>query len=724
MYMKKSLFCLNPLAVIVGLLPFSVFAHEVVSPPDTVILPEVTVSATKKTLAKGALRPEVIATESISAQAIAKSGASNINEAVDKNPGIAVQLECSICNVRNVSLNNLPGRYTTLLIDGIPIYSSVSSAYGLDSLSVNGIERVDIARGAGASLIAPEALSGMLNLVSKKPNKDEASLRLQAGGFSAWQAELYAAKKLNGGAFTITASGNQHGTVDANGDGLSEYTGYQRKMLGFGYFIDDMAGFKWRGRLDVVDEKRNGGAVGDDYAAIKNSNNGNPFDFSQGVHASPAANGWLVPDGSGTDTLANGASGIAYQAGRGGLAEIIFTKRTQWIGSAERKTDSEKWRFALGIATHKQDSFYEFSDYVAKQRQYFAEASYQVYLKNWNITAGLNYRYEDLASHGYSAANGLAVHGVDNYVYRTPAIYLQANGHLLDDTLEVNASLRYDRHNQFGGITSPRLNLLYRHNDAWSSRLSLGTGFRAPTSFFEQDHGILDDVQIVRVVNKVEQSRNLSYTLNYTDDRLNVSPAYHYTRIDNMALLAPNQPNPDGSASTVTLFSSATTPVIVQGLNVNASYQLSPLMNLAFGAELFHYQFEAGTLSFARPTAKAYFGLDYTGEKWDLSSKLVWTGSQNLRKFHDDGSGAQERYNLDGSPKLDKSPAFFTLDMRSEYAFNTHLSAYLGVDNVLDYKQIDHENMLWIDAQGGLDTTHIWGPNRGRFIYAGIQLRF
>jgi outer membrane receptor for ferrienterochelin and colicins len=301
---------------------------------------------------------------------------------------------------------------------------------------------------------------------------------------------------------------------------------------------------------------------------------------------------------------------------------------------------------------------------------------------------------------------------------------LQANGHLLEDQLEVNASLRYDQHNQFGGVASPRLSLRYEHNAAWSSRLSLGTGFRAPTSFFEQDHGILDDVQIVRVLNKVEKSHNLSYTLNYTDDRLNASSAYHYTRIENMALLSPNQPNPDGSAGTVTLFSSATTPVIVQGLDMNASYQFSPRVNIAVGAELFHYQFEAGTLTFARPTAKAYLGLDYAGEKWDFSSKLVWTSRQNLRKFHDDGSGQQGRYNLDGSPKLDKSPAFFTLDMRTEYAFNPHLSAYLGVDNLLDYKQIDHESMLWLDAQGHLDSTHVWGPNRGRFIYAGIQVRF
>ncbi|WP_199898267.1 TonB-dependent receptor plug domain-containing protein [Methylobacillus glycogenes] len=97
----------------------------------------------------GALRDELVKTESISERRIEQSGATNLTEALEKQPGIAVQVECSICNVRNVLLNNLPGRYTTLMIDGIPIYSSVSSAYGLDSVSVWGIERIDVARGRG-----------------------------------------------------------------------------------------------------------------------------------------------------------------------------------------------------------------------------------------------------------------------------------------------------------------------------------------------------------------------------------------------------------------------------------------------------------------------------------------------------------------------------------------------------------------------------------------------
>ena len=176
-----------------ALVPLSSQAQDAAAPAPQA-LPPVTVISNQGSMRPGALRSDIVKTESIGARAIERAGATNINEALDKNPGIAVQVECSVCNVRNVLLNNLPGRYTTLLIDGIPIFSSVSSAYGLDSVSVWGVERIDVARGAGASLIAPEALAGTVNIVTKRPQEDEARLRAQIGSYGSRQLDGYVAR--------------------------------------------------------------------------------------------------------------------------------------------------------------------------------------------------------------------------------------------------------------------------------------------------------------------------------------------------------------------------------------------------------------------------------------------------------------------------------------------------------------------------------------------------
>lgn len=702
---------LNTLAVLVSAIWMApTHAHGA---EDVVTLPNVTVSAktSQGSMRPGALRDELIKTESVNEQAITRAGATNVNEALDKNPGIAVQVECSICNVRNVLLNNLPGRYTTLLIDGIPIFSSVSSAYGLDSVSVWGVERIDVARGAGASLIAPEALAGTVNIVTKRPLTDEAKLRAQMGSFGSRQLDGYAAKVFSQGALTATFNLNRHDAVDANGDGISEYAGYDRKMAGLGWFADDIGGFKVKGRIDAIDEKRNGGALGRNYDAIKSDRSGNSFDFSKGPNGSPFANGWLTQDGT----------FVPYTEGKSGFSEIIFTDRAQLVTSGEKRVGAGKLRLAFGVAQHKQDSFYEGSTYIAKQNQYYSEVSYQQPVGLWQLTGGVSYRYEDLRSHGYSAATGTAVDGIDNYTYRVPGFFTQAYRAFLNDALEINASLRYDHHNEYGGIYSPRFNALYHHTSALKSRISLGQGFRAPTSFFEQDHGMLDDIAVQRQINKPEKSDNFSYALNYADDRLAVTTSYNYNRIRNFAVLRPNEPNPNGPG-TITVFTSVPDPVVVQGVDINASYQVTPAWMLSAAAEAFSYRFTPGTLVFARPKARVYLSADYEKGPWDISTKLVWTSVQDLATFYDYANNP--RYNFDGTPKRTKSPAFITVDWRAQYRFNKNLSVYAGADNLFDYKQVDQESALFVDGSGKPDVVQLWGPSRGRYIYTGMTVSF
>nr|MBL8410047.1 TonB-dependent receptor plug domain-containing protein [Dechloromonas sp.] len=189
-------------------------------------LGDVTVSSGRSVGAKPVLRDEIVATESIGAREIEKTGATMLTEVLDKRPGISTQVECSICNVRNVVLNNLPGRYTTLLIDGIPIFSSVSTAYGLDSVNLGGIERIDVSRGAGTSLIAPEALAGSVNIITRRPLKDEIMAVQQFGSYGQWSTDLFGATAFTGGALTANFSHNEHETVDGDDNRVSEYTGF------------------------------------------------------------------------------------------------------------------------------------------------------------------------------------------------------------------------------------------------------------------------------------------------------------------------------------------------------------------------------------------------------------------------------------------------------------------------------------------------------------------
>lgn len=668
---------------------------------------------------QGALRDEIVTTESINAQEIAKTGATNLTELMAHRPGIDVQVECSVCNVRNITLNNLPGRFTTLLLDGVPIFSSVSNAYGLDMVGVNGLERVDISRGAGTSLIAPESLGGTVNLVTKRPSADGGELDLSGGNFGFRRGAAYAAKTFDGGAFTVSGTLQRQDSVDGVGNGVSQSTGYDRKLFGAGLFLDDVGGFKIKARYDHIDEKRMGGPLGDDYDAVRADTSGNPFDFSKGPHASPVANSWVNPsDGTLVDP---------YDDGRFGLAQIIFTKRDQLAGTAERTLgDNTKLRFALGYAEHRQDSWYGGdADYFGKQKQYYLESSLQTLVGPTRVTAGLAYRYEDLHSRSTSLDPSTPTFGIertdaDAYVYRTPGVFVQAYQTFFNEQLEANASLRYDRNNVYGGITTPRLNLLWHHNDSLSSRFAIGQGSRLPTSFFELEHGILSAPAVDRSQAKAEKSDNVSYALNYADDRVAVTASANHTRIKNLALFVDDTANSGNY-----LLQPAASDYTVNNADVVGTWQITPRDAFTAGYERYQYRFNAtdfqGSL-FARPEYRATLALDHEAGPWDLNLRATYTGPSDLAKFYDYVDNP--RYNLDGTPKPDKSPGFWVVDLRTSYRWSPSVQTYIGINNVFDYQQAKKDSFLWLDSQGDIDVTHIWGPNLGRSVVAGVTLSF
>ncbi len=656
------------------------------------------------------LRDALVKTETIDSNSIERTNASNILEAVDNRPGVSVQSECSVCNARNITLNNMPGRFTTMLVDGIPIYSSLSSAYGLDGISTEGVERIEISRGAGTSLTAPEALSGTVNVITKRPRMVETILKQQFGSFGDIRSGVYLGQPVAGGAYSVSLDRRTQDAVDGAGYGISQSAGFERNNLGVAYFIDKLAGFRWQGRVDVLQEDRNGGALGKDYYGIKQNTTGNPFNFSAGPNGSPISNGWVNADGSGFTT---------YTSGLAGFSQIIRTERQQATLQGERKMGTGTLRVASGLAHNYQDSFYGGDAlYSGHQGQQYLSASYQFPIAENLITLGADYRGEDLRSQGYSYTTNQANNGVDNYSYRSNAVFGQYYRALLDGRLETNASLRIDEHNVFGTIASPRINTLYHHNNAYASRFSVGRGFRAPTSFFEQDHGLLADSKIVRVINKAETSDNASYALSYASEGFSWIASLNYNRINNMARLTAGVD--DGNGGTYTLFDASPDPVTIKGIDWVGSIKLTDTLSTSIGLEHFDYEFTPGSLTFARPNDRVYWLLDYDHGGWDLMGRVTWTGPQDLAKFYNYADTQQ--YNLDGTPKRNTSPDFVVTDVRAAYKWNKTYSGFVGVNNLFDFQQSQVDSYLWTNGAGEMDVTHIWGPNLGRQVYAGVRM--
>ena len=105
-----------------------------------------------------------------------------------------------------------------------------------------------------------------------------------------------------------------------------------------------------------------------------------------------------------------------------------------------------------------------------------------------------------------------------------------------------------------------------------------------------------------------------------------------------------------------------------------------------------------------------------------MNVKATFTGPQDLEKFYDYADNP--RYNLDGTPKPDYSPTFWVVDLHANYQFSPKINAYMSVNNVFNYQQGNVDSFLFVDRQGGLNVTQIWGPNIGRTVTAGVKLLF
>ena len=102
--------------------------------------------------------------------------ACNLSEGLKFQPGLRVETDCQTCNYTQLRINGLAGGYSQILINGRPIFSPLTSLYGLEQIPVNMIDRVEVIRGGGSSLYGSSAIGGTVNVITKIPKENNYEL--------------------------------------------------------------------------------------------------------------------------------------------------------------------------------------------------------------------------------------------------------------------------------------------------------------------------------------------------------------------------------------------------------------------------------------------------------------------------------------------------------------------------------------------------------------------
>ncbi len=660
----------------------------------------------------GRLKDVIQQTELIDEQMIQNKNALNLSEAINNEPGINVSNECSMCGVKRVMLNGMKGEHTTILVDGLPTHTLISGFYAVDAIATTGIDRIEVARGAGASLIAPEAIGGTINTVTKQAVDNGVSVDFSMGSHDLQTLGGAATAVSEDGktGLTLIAQYHEQSQEDNDNNGVSE-SPYQQSQSVTALVSQDLgSSHNIQVRVSKVDAEIFGGPM-------------------IGSLTSSIGQTLATFDGADSEQLfENNDVRDQYIGKPWETAEWIKTERDEgyikWLTELSSRTSSE---YAISYAKHEQDSFYEGIDYIAEDEMWFARAKFDIELTDKHfISVGADIRHEEMRS-DTEALRDLETFQSDAFDYTTQGVFIQDTW-TPNDAVEIALAMRIDAiEADFidpakPGVEidetfiAPRMDARYFHNENLTSRLSVGRGYRAPLSFFETDHGILDaELGYIVDIDALEESISASYSLNYEDETFAITGTLSGSSVENLASL-------EETDEGIPILTQLTEDATVITADISFGYNVTD--NFSFNAAVEHFEYDEdfqSSYAIAPFEDRANIELEYQEDNWSLYGSTTWYGSRDLTEY------GYEGFNIAGSPdsiKPTTADAFMVTNIRAEYAVTTAMSIYAGVSNLFDYTQVeDDDTPLFFDADGGYDVAYIYAPLNGREFYAGIELK-
>ncbi|MCG8417379.1 MAG: TonB-dependent receptor [Proteobacteria bacterium] len=122
-----------------------------------------------------------VATEVISRREIEATGGDTVAEVLANHPGLDVFPGLRGSEIR---MQGLDPAYVLILVDGQRAIGRIDGAIDLERFPIESIEQIEIVKGASSALYGSDALAGVINIITRKPEKPyEAELRTKYGSF-------------------------------------------------------------------------------------------------------------------------------------------------------------------------------------------------------------------------------------------------------------------------------------------------------------------------------------------------------------------------------------------------------------------------------------------------------------------------------------------------------------------------------------------------------------
>jgi outer membrane receptor for ferrienterochelin and colicins len=385
-----------------------------------------------------------VRTELIDREALEVLAPRTLAEAVEYTTGVRVENNCQNCNFSQVRLLGLEGPYTRILIDSLPLMSSLAQVYGIEQIPGRLLDRVEVVKGGGSALYGPGSVGGVVNVIPREARSNGGSFEM------AWEPNENDAH--GSGGFDLASGDTRTGLTgfaqidrinarDVNGDGFSDIACRDMEATGL--------------RLHHQTRDGNGRLTADWNRAHEDRRGGDRLD--------------LPPDQAEIAEAIDSVTQLGSLAWRHALSSrfdyrvggsVSFTDRDTYYGAGRDPN-------AYGIST---------------SRLFVLDAQANHYLGGHVISWGAQHTTESLQDEQAAYARFI------DEAYRNTGLFLQ-DGWSFARGFELIAGARVDWHSELSGAEiSPRFAFMWSPTEDIDVRASAARGFRAPAVFDEDLH--------------------------------------------------------------------------------------------------------------------------------------------------------------------------------------------------------------------------------------------
>ncbi|MBP7496927.1 MAG: carboxypeptidase-like regulatory domain-containing protein [Bacteroidales bacterium] len=627
-------------------------------------------------------RIEPVKTEIITEKELGRAACCDLSGCFGSDATVQVSTTNVITNSKELKILGLSGIYNQVLIDGMPLIQGLSYTYGISAIPGSLIQNIYVAKGANSVLQGYESFAGQINVLLKEPdNTDNIYIGLYSNNFFERNYNLNFSTKKNklSNLLSVNTTSATH-KYDFDGDNfidmplIKRYYFYDKIKYG----NEDSLGFFTKTGLTYLIEQRTGGQT--DY---------NPKN----------------------DKGSSLRYGQVYDANQ----PSFYTK------TGYRFNSNNKISFISSGFFHKQSSWFGQTHYDAGQTNIYNNLQYEWIWNEHNfLKTGTSFRYSYINEDISFTANPNNKSYNGNHITKEmiPGIFAENNTEILEEKLNLITGIRYDRHNEFGNIFTPRIFLKYKINEQNLLRGSLGFASRT-AHIFSENINLLASQRDIVFYKDLKPEKAFNFGLNYTYyinlENIEGSLSLDYYRTSFINQVIPDY-DKDATKAYIYNFTGKSISNSMQ-TEVNIKFYEIFTFKLAYNfLDVFRFENNINKIIPFNSKHRLLASFSYEPPKgnWQADATLHWFGIQKLP--------SNDTY-PENLRQQDKSKPYSTLNAQLTKKFK-HFEIYIGCENITGYMQ-DKPIIGWENPFGKFfDTASVWGPTKMQEYYAGLRIKF